>query len=94
MIVPTLWLLLQTPPWPATGSALPGQGEEAARHRLTALVARSGRVLSLGLEPRERLTPGARIAPGAPPLLRFRYFEAKRRHRAGKLDLTVDDAGH
>ena len=34
------------------------------------------------------------IAPGAPPLLAFRYFEGKDRHRFGELDLVLDDAGH
>jgi hypothetical protein len=34
------------------------------------------------------------IAPGAPPLLAFRYFEGKDRHRFGQLDLVLDDAGH
>ena len=36
----------------------------------------------------------ARITPGAPPLLSFRAFEGKSRHRFGDLDLVLDDAGH
>jgi hypothetical protein len=44
---------------------------------------------------KERLTdPRKQIAPGAPPLLSFRYFEGADRHRFGKLDVIMDDAGH
>lgn len=57
-------------------------------------VAASGRVLELATPPSKRLAPPARIAPGAPPLLSFRFFEGKRRHRFGDLDLVIDDAGH
>jgi len=57
-------------------------------------VAASGRVLELALSPSQRLAPPARIAPGAPPLLSFRFFEGKERHRFGDLDLVIDDAGH
>jgi hypothetical protein len=54
----------------------------------------SGRVLELALTPSERLSPQPQIAPGSPPLLSFRYFESKDRHRFGWLDLVIDDAGH
>jgi len=57
-------------------------------------VAASGRVLEIAVPPSERLLPPARIAPGAPPLLSFRFFEGKERHRFGNLDLVIDDAGH
>lgn len=57
-------------------------------------IARSGRVLQIA-EDRARLEhPQRLIAPGAPPLLSFRYFEGVDRHRYGKLDLMLDDAGH
>ncbi|MGO4884089.1 MAG: hypothetical protein ACLP59_25205 [Bryobacteraceae bacterium] len=56
--------------------------------------AESGRVLELAERPSERLRPPARIAPGAPPVLSFRFFEGKQRHRFGDLDLVIDDAGH
>lgn len=94
MIVLALCLLLQAQPSRSDADAVLEPGGEAARGRLIALVARSGRVLSLGQEPRERLTARPRIAPGAPPVLRFRYLEAKRRHRIGELGLVMDDAGH
>jgi hypothetical protein len=29
-----------------------------------------------------------------PPLLSFRFFEGRQRHRFGDLDLVIDDAGH
>lgn len=54
----------------------------------------SGRVLEIAITPSERLSPRPMVAPGAPPLLSFRYFEGKQRHRFGELDLVIDDAGH
>lgn len=57
-------------------------------------IARSGRVVETG-EARNRLEdPRKQIAPGAPPLLSFRYFQGADRHRFGNLDLVLDDAGH
>jgi len=57
-------------------------------------IARSGRVLEIG-ETKARLAdPGKLIAPGAPPLLSFRYFQGADRHRFGNLNLMLDDAGH
>ena len=57
---------------------------------LTREVARSGRVVEIA----EPAPPRPRIAPGAPPMLSFRLFEGKTRHRYGNLDLVMDDAGH
>jgi hypothetical protein len=57
-------------------------------------VATSGRVLEIAVTPSERLAPPVQVAPGAPPLLSFRFFEGKERHRFGELDLVIDDAGH
>ena len=65
--------------------------------RMTALireVAVSGQVVEIATPPSELLSPSARIAPGAPPLVSFRAFEGKLRHRFGDLDLVLDDAGH
>ena len=65
--------------------------------RTTALirkVAVSGRVVEIATPPSERLAPSAPIAPGAPPLVSFRTFDGKLRHRFGDLDLVLDDAGH
>ena len=62
----------------------------AAMQRLTA-----ADPLTLGESNSERVAAVKRlIAPGAPPLLAFRYFEGKDRHRFGQLDLVLDDAGH
>jgi len=69
---------------------LAGQGHEA----LIRQTAASGRVLELAVPPSERLGPPAAVAPGAPPLLSFRFFEGKQRHRFDGLDLVIDDAGH
>jgi hypothetical protein len=57
-------------------------------------VAETGRVVGLVESPSERLNPPAWVAPGAPPLLRFRYFDASDRGRFGDLGLMMDDAGH
>jgi hypothetical protein len=62
--------------------------------RLTKLVAESGRVLEIATPPSERLAPPPKMAPGTPPLVSFRLFEGKMRHRFNDLDLALDDAGH
>jgi hypothetical protein len=54
---------------------------------------RSGRVVEMIASPSERLG-SLPLAPGAPPLLNFRYFEGKARYRFGELGLVMDDAGH
>ncbi len=54
---------------------------------------RSGRAAEIVAPVRERIRP-PKLAPGAPPLLSFRYLEGKRRHRFGELGLVIDDAGH
>lgn len=62
--------------------------------RLTKLVAESGRVVEIAMPPGERLAAPAKIAPGAPPLVSFRLFDGRMRHRFSNLDLVLDDAGH
>ena len=57
-------------------------------------IARSGRVVEAIPIAQRLADPLKEIAPGAPPLLAFRYFDGADRHRFGKLDLMVDDAGH
>ena len=57
-------------------------------------VALSGRMLQIGTSSSERLSPPREIAPGAPPLVSFRFFEGKERHRFSGMDLVIDDAGH
>jgi hypothetical protein len=54
----------------------------------------SGRVVNISEPPSERLSPPRLIAPGAPPVLSFRYFDASDRGRFGNLGLMTDDAGH
>jgi len=53
----------------------------------------SGRVVEIAAPAEERLHAPL-LAPGAPPLLSFRYFEGRERHRLGELGLVMDDAGH
>jgi hypothetical protein len=62
--------------------------------RLTREVAASGQVLEIGNTPSARVAPPQQIAPGAPPLLAFRYYEAQQRHRLSNSELMLDDAGH
>jgi hypothetical protein len=57
-------------------------------------IAESGRVVSLADSPSDHVASEVQIAPGQPPLLSFRFFEGKQRHRFGDLDLVLDDAGH
>lgn len=67
---------------------------EARINQLIGEITSSGRVLQIG-DSRDRLQdPRLQIAPGRPPLLSFRYFVGADRHRFGKLDLMLDDAGH
>jgi hypothetical protein len=54
----------------------------------------SARVVHLSEPPSERLSPPRLFAPGAPPVLSFRYFDAADRGRFGNLGLMTDDAGH
>ena len=62
--------------------------------RMTKEVAVSGQVLEIGDTPSMRVALPEQIAPGAPPLLAFRYYEAQQRHRVSNSDLMLDDAGH
>jgi hypothetical protein len=54
----------------------------------------SARAVDMSEPPSERLSPPLLIAPGAPPVLSFRYFDANDRGRFGNLGLMTDDAGH
>lgn len=54
----------------------------------------SGRIVGIAESPSERLNPPRLMAPGEPPTLRFRYFDAADRGRFGNLGLMTDDAGH
>jgi hypothetical protein len=58
------------------------------------LMALSGRIVNISESPSDRLSPPGLIAPGAPPVLSFRYFDASDRGRFGNLGLMTDDAGH
>lgn len=78
--LPFLFLLLQQPP------------DRAAQ--LIEQIRASGRLVELTQPAAERLAPPKGIPPGAPPVLTFRYLEGRDRHRFGKLDLIIDDAGH
>lgn len=82
-----LWMMMASP---AQANAQPAQSIPA----LVKQIADSGRVLTIGEKPSERLNGPAKLAPGKPPLLAFRYFDGQRRHRFGNLDLVMDDAGH
>jgi hypothetical protein len=57
-------------------------------------IAKSGRMVSVAESPSQRIAALPAVAPGAPPLLSFRYFDGKDRRRFTGLDLVLDDAGH
>jgi hypothetical protein len=54
----------------------------------------SGRCVSMGDSPDTKNSTMPLIAPGQPPILTFRYYEGKTRHRFGNSELMLDDAGH
>ena len=62
--------------------------------RLMKQVIDSGQVVEIAVSPSERLALPPKIAPGAPPLISFRLFDGRMRHRFSNLDLVLDDAGH
>ena len=62
--------------------------------RLTKQVVDSGQIVEIAVSPSERLAAPPKIAPGAPPLVSFRFFDGRMRHRFSNLDLVMDDAGH
>ena len=82
-----LWLMMASPA--QVSAKLPDNVPALVKQ-----IAESGRVLTIAEPSSERLSPPAKLAPGKPPLLAFRYFDGKRRHRFGDLDLVMDDAGH
>jgi hypothetical protein len=73
---------------------LAGPATQQSIQRAIRLANDSGRVLLLGESDAARLAREARVPPGMPPVLTFRYLEGAARHRFGDLDLMVDDAGH
>jgi hypothetical protein len=87
-----LWMMMASPAQttPAQPNAQPPQDIPA----LVKQISESGRVLTIGEKSSDGLNPPGRLAPGKPPLLAFRYFDGRRRHRFGELDLVMDDAGH
>jgi hypothetical protein len=69
-------------------------GQDPELQQIIRQIADSGRVTEAGETPGQRVSPKPQIAPGAPPLLSFRYYEGKQHHRFGDMDLVLDDAGH
>jgi len=62
--------------------------------RLTREVAASGQAVEVAIPPSALVALQREIAPGAPPLLSFRYYEGQQRHRFNNTELMLDDAGH
>ena len=61
---------------------------------LVSEIAASGQIVGLTDSPSARVKPPREVAPGAPPLLIFRFLEGTDRHRFNQLNLVIDDAGH
>lgn len=74
----------------AAGQSQPADPVQAAIRAIAA----SGVVLELAQPESARVDPERQIAPGAPPLLAFRYLEGSERHQFNQLNLVIDDAGH
>ena len=79
---------------PAGGETGTRSVEDRIFDKLVAQIGNSARTLHEVEPPSERILKPLALAPGAPPLLIFRYFDGKQRHRFGNLDLVMDDAGH
>ena len=99
LILPASYFLAQDRPLAAARKEKPVVEvskplEDRILDQLIAHIASSTRALQLAESPSARISKPPALAPGAPPLLSFRYFEGKQRHRFGNLDLVMDDAGH
>ena len=101
MILPASHSLAQDQPRAVAREEKSAGGEPKTRSvedrildQLFAHIAVSSRVLQIAENSSERISKLPALAPGAPPLLSFRYFDGKQRHRFGNLDLVMDDAGH
>ncbi|MGH9639630.1 MAG: hypothetical protein ACRD3Y_06180 [Bryobacteraceae bacterium] len=84
-------LALGVPPKSHQPSAVGHQKAESQKLKAESL---SARCVAVGETPDERVSPRPEIAPGAPPLLSFRYYEGAAHHRFSHSDLMLDDAGH
>jgi len=101
LILPASHFLAQDQPIPAVQRQKPADttpqtrpAEDRILEQLIAAIAVSARAFQVAENPSERISKPPTVAPGAPPLLSFRYFDGKQRHRFGNLDLVMDDAGH
>jgi hypothetical protein len=78
----------------ATAAADHPEQPDAALQQKIEQIADTGQIQQIGESSSTRLNPAPPLAPGAPPILAFRYFDGQARHRFGDLDLVMDDAGH
>src|SRR5436305_15109100 len=74
--------------------APPQQQREERIQELIREIADSGLVLEAVDRQARVVDPRLQLPPGLPPVLIFRYFQGADRGRLGKLDLTLDEAGH
>lgn len=57
-------------------------------------VDQTGRCVTVGHTPEQRLHNLPMIAPGQPPVVSFKFYEDSKHHRFGNVDVMLDDAGH
>jgi hypothetical protein len=88
------WLILTLLLLPALQHKPAPEDREKQIARLIDEISESGRVFQIAEDAPARAEPPPQIAPGDPPLLAFRYLDGEAKHRFGKLDLVMDDAGH
>ena len=71
-----------------------GEVQSQAKQQMIKAVDKSGRCATLAESPDERVAAPKQIAPGKPPVLSFRLYEAKAHRGNSNSGLMLDDAGH
>ena len=78
----------------ALASQQPGDVYSQAKQQTLKAIEESGRCATLAESPDKRVAAPNHIAPGKPPALSFRLYEAKIHRGNSSGGLMLDDAGH
>jgi hypothetical protein len=71
-----------------------GKVESQPKDEAVKAIDASGRCSTVAESPDERVAAAKQIAPGKPPVLSFRLYEAKTHRGSSSNGLMLDDAGH